>query len=76
MVRPDESLSIFQLMKNVYGDKPMGEWLHLPFPGTMLDQPDWWLHDYFVLEWRVDLRREALGGVRDSPESRIAGLNR
>jgi hypothetical protein len=72
----EESLAIFQLCKNVYGDAPMGEWRHLPFPGTLLEQPDWWMHDYFVLEWRMGLRRDALGGIRDPSANRVAGLRK
>jgi hypothetical protein len=28
------------------------EWRHLPFPGGLLDQPDWWLQDMRVIAWR------------------------
>jgi hypothetical protein len=23
----------------------------LPFPGSLLEQPDWWLHDMRLLNW-------------------------
>jgi hypothetical protein len=46
------------LMKNLYGDDP---WTHLPFPGGWTDQPDWWMHDLPILQWRYRLKKEQIG---------------
>lgn len=59
------SLGIYKFMRSIYGDEP---WTTLPFAGGWLDQPDWWLHDYPILEWRYRLNKEALGAGRANPQ--------
>jgi len=34
------------------------EWRHLPWPGGLLDQPDWWLSDMRVIAWRRNRIKE------------------
>jgi hypothetical protein len=42
--RPELSFEIWKLWKS-FGEK------FLPFPGSLLEQPDWWLHDMRLLNW-------------------------
>lgn len=37
-------------------------WRHLPFPGALLDQPDWLIHDLYVLAWRKHILEEQQKG--------------
>ena len=52
LVRPEVSLPLYQLYLAFDGQ-------HLPWPGGLLDQPDWWIHDVNLLaERKAKLRRE------------------
>lgn len=62
------SVEVFKLMKAIYGEEP---WQHLPFAGGWLDQPDWWQHDYPILEWRYKLNKEALGNAQPGGKARV-----
>jgi hypothetical protein len=42
--KPELSFEIWKLWKS-FGEK------FLPFPGSLLEQPDWWLHDMRLLNW-------------------------
>lgn len=33
---------------------------HLPFPGSLLDQPEWLMADLFTLSWRRAVLKEEL----------------
>jgi hypothetical protein len=45
LIRPEVSLRLFRLFLAFDGK-------HLPWPGGLLDQPDWWLHDANILSAR------------------------
>lgn len=51
--QPDLSLPIWKAMEAT-------SWRHLPFPGGLLDQPDWLIHDLYVLAWRRHVLDEQL----------------
>ena len=51
--QPELSLSIWNAMEAT-------GWQHLPFPGGLLDQPDWLIHDLYVLAWRKHVLRRQL----------------
>jgi len=58
LYQPDLSLPIWKAMEAT-------SWRHLPFPGGLLDQPDWLIHDLYVLAWR----RHVLEEQKESPVS-------
>lgn len=49
--QPKMSLAIWKAMEAT-------QWRHLPFPGNLLDQPDWLIHDLYILSWRRSVLRE------------------
>lgn len=53
LCKPDLSLAIWKAMEAT-------DWQHLPFPGNLLDQPDWWIHDAFTLSWRKQVLRDQM----------------
>lgn len=53
LYRPELSLAIWKAMEAT-------EWRHLPFPGGLMDQPDWLIHDLYILAWRKAVVREHL----------------
>ena len=44
LYRPELSLAIWKLMEAF-------NWRFLPFPGNLLEQPDWLIHDISTLSW-------------------------
>ena len=51
LIRPGVSLALYQLYLSFDGQ-------HLPWPGGLLDQPDWWIHDVNLLaERKAKLRK-------------------
>jgi len=51
--QPDLSMAIWKAMEAT-------SWRHLPFPGGLLDQPDWLIHDLYTLAWRKQVLRDQL----------------
>lgn len=51
--RPELSIAIWKSMEAT-------SWKHLPFPGGLLDQPDWLIHDLYTLAWRKQVIRDQL----------------
>jgi len=50
------------------------EWRHLPYPGGLLEQPDWLFEDLFTIAWRrrwVD--EHAVSGIAAQPGTKILG---
>jgi len=45
------SLAIYKMMVAT-------DWRHLPYPGGLLDQPDWLMADLFTLAWRKNVLKE------------------
>jgi len=33
----------------------MTSWHHLPYPGGILEQPDWLIEDLLTISWRKDI---------------------
>jgi len=50
--QPDLSLAIWKAMEAT-------QWRHLPFPGGLLDQPDWLIHDLYIISWRRAVLKDA-----------------
>lgn len=50
---PDLSLAIWKAMEAT-------NWQHLPYPGGLLDQPEWLLVDLYTLAWRKAVIKESL----------------
>jgi hypothetical protein len=53
LYRPELSLPIWKAMEAT-------DWRHLAYPGGLLDQPDWLIHDLYILAWRKAINREHL----------------
>lgn len=60
--RPEESLRIYKLMMNFSGE--MGSVI-LPFPGSLLEQPQWFLEDFGKIAMRKYIREEESKGSSD-----------
>ena len=56
--KPRESLELYQLCDAM-------EWKHLPFPGGLLDQPEWFLSDVRLLASRMNYLRKLKKAGRD-----------
>lgn len=50
---PELSLVIWKAMEAT-------DWRHLPYPGNLLDQPEWLIQDLYTLAWRKAVLRESL----------------
>ena len=64
---PDLSWKVWVLLENM-------EWRHLPYPGGLLEQPDWLFDDLFTIAWRrrwVD--EHAVSGIAAQPGTKIMG---
>jgi hypothetical protein len=48
-------MELFRFMHRMYGEKMHD---HPPFPGGWAQQPDWFLHDYAILSWRLQCAEE------------------
>jgi len=57
--RPEESLKIYKLMQNFRGE--FGA-VVLPFPGSLLEQPQWFLEDFGKISMRRYIREEESKG--------------
>jgi hypothetical protein len=59
--QPELSLAIWKAMEAT-------EWRHLPYPGGLLDQPEWLIQDLYTLAWRKAVIRESLKSpIRGKP---------
>jgi hypothetical protein len=38
------------------------DWQHLPFPGGLLDQPEWLMEDLMTISWRRRILEERIKG--------------
>ena len=50
------------------------EWRHLPYPGGLLEQPDWLFADLYTIAWRRSwIDEHAVSGIAAKPGARIMG---
>jgi len=64
---PDLSWKVWVLLEN------MG-WQHLPYPGSLLEQPEWLFNDLFTISWRRRwIDEHAASGVGAKPGTKAVG---
>jgi len=64
---PDLSWKIWVLLESM-------EWKHLPYPGGLLEQPDWLFKDLFTIAWRKRwIDEHAVSGISAQPGAKIKG---
>ncbi|MBN1261089.1 MAG: hypothetical protein JXB35_10450 [Anaerolineae bacterium] len=54
LCRPEESFGLWKLCESF-------EWRFLPFPGSLVEQPEWFLKDMATLNWLNRIVRRDLG---------------
>lgn len=62
--RPEESLRIYKLMQNFSGE--FGS-VVLPFPGSLLEQPQWFLEDFAKISMRKYIMEKESEGNANTP---------
>jgi hypothetical protein len=67
LYKPEFSIAIYKMMVAT-------DWRHLPYPGGLLDQPDWLLADLFTLAWRKNALKEmSKAPPRGAPKAMVFG---
>ena len=72
LLRPAVSLYLYSLCET-FG------WRFLPWPGGLLDQPDWWLHDVAIIDARksyLDKEQDTLREARERVQRARADLQK